>query len=114
MRPVGTAPSRDSLAAAPVLVDVNGVRLAFPAYTIAPNVYLSADSRPEWPLRELPIDALGFQHWRSQERAHGQALFRQHVAQARAAGARLVIALVHWGGNTIWRQARTSAAPRTT
>jgi poly-gamma-glutamate synthesis protein (capsule biosynthesis protein) len=38
-----------------------------------------------------------FNTWRSQERAHGQALFRQHVAQARAAGARLVIALVLWG-----------------
>ncbi|HEX2451863.1 MAG TPA: CapA family protein [Gemmatimonadales bacterium] len=88
MRPVGTAPSRDSLAAAPVLVDVNGVRLAFPAYTIAPNVYLSADSRPEWPLRELPIDALGFQHLaESGARSRAGALSAARGPGARRRGA---------------------------
>jgi poly-gamma-glutamate synthesis protein (capsule biosynthesis protein) len=97
MQAVGTAPTRDSLAATPLLVAVNGVRIAFRAYTIPPNTYLAADGTPEWPSRDLPLDALDFAHWRSDTRAYGHQLFRDHVLQARRLGADLVVGLVHWG-----------------
>jgi hypothetical protein len=62
-----------------------------------PNAYLDASGRPEWAPRDLPIDALDFEHWRDDDRAYGRALFRDHVAQARAGGAAVLFALVHWG-----------------
>ena len=97
MRTVGTAPTLDSLAAAPLLVDVKGVRIAFRAYSIHSNTLNAADGTPEWVARDFPMDALDFGYWRGDARAFGQALFQRHVAQARTAGAQFVIALVHWG-----------------
>ncbi len=97
LRPVGTARTIDELRTEPVLVDVKGMRLAFRAYTIPTNTYLDPRGRPVWAPRDLPVDALDFGHWRDEDRVHGQRLFREHVAQARAAGADLVVAMVHWG-----------------
>jgi poly-gamma-glutamate synthesis protein (capsule biosynthesis protein) len=97
MRPVGTAESVEALRTEPVLVHAKGVRIAFRAYTMPLNYYLDGRGRPEWAPRDLPVDALDFEHWREDDRAHGQALFREHVAQARAAGAEILVAMVHWG-----------------
>jgi poly-gamma-glutamate capsule biosynthesis protein CapA/YwtB (metallophosphatase superfamily) len=97
LRPVGTDTTRARLDADPVLVEVKGVRLAFRAYSTPPNTYLDPAGRPGWVPCDVPMDALDFEHWRDVDRAHGQALFRSHVAQARAARAGLVIAMVHWG-----------------
>ncbi len=97
LKPVGTAATVERLRGDPVLLDVKDVRLAFRAYSMPPNTYLDSAGRPGWAPRDLPIDALDFAHWRDDDRAHGQALFREQVAQARAEGADLVIAMVHWG-----------------
>jgi poly-gamma-glutamate synthesis protein (capsule biosynthesis protein) len=97
LTPVGTAVTRERLHADPILVPVKGMRLGFRAYSMPPNTYLNAAGQPDWAPRDLPMDALDFEHWRDDDRAHGQALFREHVAQARAGGADLVIAMVHWG-----------------
>jgi hypothetical protein len=97
LAPVGTAETVERLRADPVLVDVKGVRLGFRAYSIPTNTYLDSAGQPGWAPRDLPIDALDFDHWQDDDRAHGQALFREHVAQARAGGAALVVAMVHWG-----------------
>jgi poly-gamma-glutamate synthesis protein (capsule biosynthesis protein) len=96
MRAVGTARSIEALWAAPLLVTVKGLDLAFRAYTIPPNVQVDSLGRRIQP-RDLPVFVLPFNHWRDQNRMRGLALFRDHVAQARSAGAEFLVALVHWG-----------------
>jgi poly-gamma-glutamate capsule biosynthesis protein CapA/YwtB (metallophosphatase superfamily) len=97
LRPVGTAATRAALEDEPVVVEVGGAKVAFRAYTMPPNTYLDAEGRPEWVPSDLPIHALDFDHWQNETRQHGQALFKGHAEQARAAGAAFVVALVHWG-----------------
>ncbi|HET8624326.1 MAG TPA: CapA family protein [Gemmatimonadales bacterium] len=96
MQPVGTATSRDSLDAVPVVVEIKGIPIGFRAYTMVPNVYRYT-GMPEWPSRELPVDAFDFEYWNGEDRAYGQSVFQRHVAQARNAGAQFLVALVHWG-----------------
>lgn len=97
MLAVGTARSVEALRAAPLLVNVRNLPIAFRAYTIPPNAYLDEEGRAGWPPRDLPVFALDFDHWLGEDRAQGRALFQEHVDQARAAGAAFVVALVHWG-----------------
>jgi poly-gamma-glutamate synthesis protein (capsule biosynthesis protein) len=97
LRTVGTDTSRERLDTVPVLIAIRGARLAFRAYSMPLNTYRDSAGRPTWVPRDVPIDALDFEHWRGANRTHGQTLFRSHVAQARAAGAGFVIAMVHWG-----------------
>jgi poly-gamma-glutamate synthesis protein (capsule biosynthesis protein) len=95
LTPLGAARSLEGLG--PVVRDVGAVRLAFQAYTFAPNAYADEAGERDWPPRTLPLFELHFPEWRDEFRAEGLALFREHVAEARAGGADLVVAFLHWG-----------------
>jgi poly-gamma-glutamate synthesis protein (capsule biosynthesis protein) len=95
MVPVGTADSLGRLA--PVMTTVNGVRIGVVAYTIPTNVHSDSTGKPDWPPPTMPMFVLNFADWSEEYRAQGVALFREHVARARATGADFVVAFVHWG-----------------
>lgn len=95
--PLGTARTREELDRTPIVAQVPGAKVAFRAYTMLPNVQSDSAGNPLWPPADLPVFVLDFAQWRDEYRAQGLALFREHVAQARAAGADLVVAFVHWG-----------------
>lgn len=97
MTVVGTAPTLAELDQRPVLVDVNGIRLAFFAYTFTLNTYADDHARFTDPPAGFPAFVLNFAEWDAEYRERGAALLREHVARARAAGADLVVALPHWG-----------------
>lgn len=96
IRPIGTARSLEELAR-PAVVQVGGVRIALRAYTRLLNVANDSTGEPDWPPRDLAIHALDFEHWETEQRVHGRALFASHVAADRAAGAEFAVAIVHWG-----------------
>jgi poly-gamma-glutamate synthesis protein (capsule biosynthesis protein) len=97
MVPAGAAETRELLERAPALIERKGIRIAVRAYTFVPNVYADSTGRPEWPPPDAPVDVLDFVYWDGASRAQGVARTRSHVAQARAAGADFVVAVVHWG-----------------
>jgi hypothetical protein len=80
-----------------VVKDVRGLRIAFQAYTIPANTYLDAEGKAHWPPRDSPVAALNFDDWSSEYREYGRRVFREDVARARRAGARFLVAFVHWG-----------------
>lgn len=84
-------------AAALRIVEVEGVRIAFAAYTDPPNSYPDDDGEIQWWSRDWPINALNFRDWTGAHRRQGRRLFARHIADAAADGAGIEIALVHWG-----------------
>lgn len=99
MRAVGTARSRDALWAGPLLMRVNGLTIAFRAYTQVLNVWADSLGRRIEPPPDLPVFVVPFYGWRGQNRERGVTLFQDHVAEAHRAGADFVVALVHWGND---------------
>lgn len=95
--PVGTAATRKDLEERMVVRDVNGIRIAFLAYTFTVNTYTDAESRYVDPPADFPAWFANFTEWQDEYRERGSAMFRDHVARARRAGADLVVALPHWG-----------------
>jgi|GEM_PF-1586085 len=95
IRGIGTG--NDAADLDPRIVEVGPLRLAFVAYTSAPNVYPDLNGAPvPWP-RDWPINELYFADWSGPYREEGNALFARDVSLARARDADFVIALVHWG-----------------
>jgi poly-gamma-glutamate synthesis protein (capsule biosynthesis protein) len=95
--PLGAAETREALDGGPVVIEKKGIRVAFRGFTLVPNVYTDSAGRTEWPSPNAPVDVLDFSYWDGEARTQGIARARQHVAQARAAGADFVVAFVHWG-----------------
>jgi poly-gamma-glutamate capsule biosynthesis protein CapA/YwtB (metallophosphatase superfamily) len=94
---VGTARTRRELEREMPLVDVRGIRVAFVAYTFTINTYGGDDGRHVDPLADFPAWSANFAEWEDEYRERGAAMFRDHVARARGAGADFVVALPHWG-----------------
>ena len=95
LTPVGNiiGPAQDQ----PVVVERNGFRIGFLAYTFRPNSYADAVGeirywRPDWPVHEL-----NFADWSAEYRAEGLDLIAQHARAARDAHVDWLVALVHWG-----------------
>jgi poly-gamma-glutamate synthesis protein (capsule biosynthesis protein) len=95
LTPVGTlmGPARDR----PVIIERNGFRIGFFAYTFRPNSYPDAGGetrywKPDWPLHEL-----NFTDWTAEYRAEGLEVFARHARAARDAHVDWLVALVHWG-----------------
>lgn len=95
--PVGSTAEGERRAADPVVKDVRGLRLAFTGYTIPPNAYFDAEGAAHWPPPDYPLTTLNFDDWSLEYRKYGRAVFREDVAKARQAGARFLVAFVHWG-----------------
>lgn len=85
----------------PLLRTVNGIRIGFQAFTIAPNGYplgpLDSAEAMAWPPRDLPLIELNFADWQGPWREEGRAAFRREAETARQAGAEFLVAFVHWG-----------------
>lgn len=94
---VGTAHTRERLERDLLVRDLHGIRVALLAYTFNVNTYGGDDARYVDPPADLPIFFANFREWDAEYRKRGAAMFRDHVARARLAGADLVVALPHWG-----------------
>jgi poly-gamma-glutamate synthesis protein (capsule biosynthesis protein) len=95
--PLGSTPDGDAKAPGPVVRDIRGLRLAVTAYTIPPNPYVDTAGVSHWPPPGYPLTTLNFDDWGLEYRAYGRAVFQRDVARARQAGARFLVAFVHWG-----------------
>jgi len=93
--PVGSLPGTEN--DRPVIIERNGLRIGFFAYTFRPNSYPDAQGNiryrdPIWPVHEL-----NFADWTAEYRAEGLELLGRHLRSARDARVDLLVALVHWG-----------------
>ena len=104
LRAVGTAAEREALDT-PSVFRLQGLRIGLAAFTRPLNTYTGPDGRPEWPPANLPVHVVNFLDWEGEYREQGLRLFREQEAAGRAAGADLLVAVVHWGDE--WRLAAT-------
>lgn len=95
LTPVGnlTGPAHDR----PVIVERNGLRIGFFAYTFPPNSYADAQGevrywQPDWLTHQL-----NFADWSDEYRAEGLKVIARHASAARDAHVDWLVALVHWG-----------------
>lgn len=95
--PVGSTLDGEGKPPGPLVGDVRGLRLAVTAYTIPPNAYVDSAGASHWPPPGYPLTALNFNDWGLEYRAYGREVFQRDVAKARQAGARFLVAFVHWG-----------------
>lgn len=94
--PIGVA-SQGGAQQPAVLLERNGVRVALLGYTIPPNQYRESADTMQWVPRSAPLTMLNFRGWEAEFRDTGRELLQQQASAARAAGADVVIAVVHWG-----------------
>ena len=86
----------------PVIVEANGTRIAFLAYTVPPNSYARSmeekdNEEVRWWHADWPLFELNFWDWNAEYRKKGLEVFERHIAEASAARADFTVALVHWG-----------------
>lgn len=82
---------------APVVVRAHGLAVALLAYSIPPNQFPGGGDSLEWPARNTALTLLNLRGWEAEFRDSGRALLSRQAAAARAGGADLVVAFVHWG-----------------
>jgi poly-gamma-glutamate capsule biosynthesis protein CapA/YwtB (metallophosphatase superfamily) len=81
----------------PVIVERNGLRIGFFAYTFPPNSYAGADGKIRYWRADWPVHELNFSDWSAEYRAQGLELIARHVRAARDAHVDWLVAVVHWG-----------------
>ena len=99
MQAVGTGEEFGDLN--PVIIEVDGIKIAIVAYTFRPNFYRDASDNFEYWERSWPINELNFNDWTEEYREEGLDMFGRHVQAAEDASADLLVAYAHWGEE--WR-----------
>ena len=95
LTPVGSA--TDQAKDRPVIIERNGLRLGFYAYTFRPNSYADASGELQYWKSDWPVHELNFGDWSAEYRAEGLELIARHVRAAQEARVDWLVAVVHWG-----------------
>jgi hypothetical protein len=80
-----------------VIVERNGFRIGFFAYTFPPNSYGDARGEIRYWQSDWAVHQLNFADWSAEYRAEGLDLIARHARAARDAHVDWLVALVHWG-----------------